>query len=160
MSAWSISSSGSGLSLRLPADAWADEIGINIGGKRHWLHCAANASLTWFYPHAKRGAKALDEIDILPRFKGVLCHDHLKPYHLQKVAVHLCPVQCVPSQRTGTSLRARSAIWANKVQELVLDINDAVESADGVFIPGRRGNSAETLPQALDGGRTLMPATG
>ncbi len=26
-----------------------------MGGKRHWLHCASNPSLTWFYPHAKRG---------------------------------------------------------------------------------------------------------
>ena len=32
----------------------ADETGINIGGKRHWLHCASNASLTWFYPHVLR----------------------------------------------------------------------------------------------------------
>ena len=43
-----------------------DETGINIGGKRHWLHCASNASLTWFYPHAKRGCDAMDEIGILP----------------------------------------------------------------------------------------------
>jgi transposase len=30
--------------------AHADETGININGKRHWLHCASNASLTHFYP--------------------------------------------------------------------------------------------------------------
>jgi len=59
----------------------ADETGINIGGKRHWLHCASNTSLTWFYPHTKRGTEAMDEIGILPFFKGVLCHDHWKPYY-------------------------------------------------------------------------------
>jgi transposase-like protein len=37
----------------------ADETGINIGGKRHWLHCSSSASLTWFYPHAKRGTEAM-----------------------------------------------------------------------------------------------------
>ncbi|MCU7910901.1 MAG: hypothetical protein KZQ63_01485, partial [Candidatus Thiodiazotropha sp. (ex Lucinoma aequizonata)] len=38
----------------------------NIGGKRHWLHCASNASLTLFYPYAKRGTDAMDEMGILP----------------------------------------------------------------------------------------------
>ena len=33
----------------------ADETGINIGGKRHWLHCASNDHLTWLAPHEKRG---------------------------------------------------------------------------------------------------------
>ena len=59
---------------------YADETGINIGAKRHWLHCASNASLTWFDPHARRGIDAMDEMGILPFFKGALCHDHWKPY--------------------------------------------------------------------------------
>jgi len=59
----------------------ADETGINISGKRHWLHCASNTSLTWFYPHTKRGTEAMDEIGILPFFKGVLCHDTLESYY-------------------------------------------------------------------------------
>lgn len=51
----------------------ADETGINIGGKRHWLHCTTNASVTWFYSHGKRGTDAMDEMGILSLFKGVLC---------------------------------------------------------------------------------------
>lgn len=42
----------------------ADETGINIGGKRHWLHCASNHAMTLFYPHAKRGTEAMDEMRI------------------------------------------------------------------------------------------------
>ena len=56
----------------------ADETGINIGGKRHWLHCASNESLTWLAPHSKRGSEAMDQIGILPRFTGTLCHDHFE----------------------------------------------------------------------------------
>jgi transposase len=56
--------------------AHADETGININGKRHWLHCASNASRTHFYPHQKRGTEAVNDIGILPRYQGVLCHDH------------------------------------------------------------------------------------
>lgn len=33
----------------------ADETGINIEGKRHWLHCASNDLWTDFFPHEKRG---------------------------------------------------------------------------------------------------------
>ncbi|MCP4009064.1 MAG: transposase, partial [Proteobacteria bacterium] len=35
------------------AVAHADETGINIDGKRHWLHCASNDDWTLFYPHEK-----------------------------------------------------------------------------------------------------------
>jgi len=38
----------------------ADETSINIGGKRHWLHCASNDDLTWLSPHARRRMKASD----------------------------------------------------------------------------------------------------
>ena len=32
--------------------AHADETGINIGGKGHWLHCVSNDFWTLYYPHA------------------------------------------------------------------------------------------------------------
>ena len=68
----------------------ADETGINIGGKRHWLHLASTASLTWFAPHAKRGTTAMEAMGILPDFTGVLCHDHWKPYYRYDCTHALC----------------------------------------------------------------------
>ena len=56
----------------------ADETGINVNGKRIWLHTACNDKWTHFLPHLKRGSEAMDAIGILPKFKGVLCHDHWK----------------------------------------------------------------------------------
>jgi hypothetical protein len=35
-----------------------DETGININGKRHWLHGTSNDKWTHFFPHAKRGTEA------------------------------------------------------------------------------------------------------
>jgi len=57
-----------------------DETGINIGGARRWLHNVSNDLYTCFYPHPKRGCEAMDEMGILPEFKGIMCHDHWKPY--------------------------------------------------------------------------------
>lgn len=36
----------------------------------------------YFFPHEKRGRIAMDEIRILPFFKGTLIHDHWKPYFI------------------------------------------------------------------------------
>lgn len=68
----------------------ADETGINIGGKGHWLHSASNEYWTLFQPHTKRGTDAMDEIGVLPRFTGTLCHDHWKPYYRYGCTHALC----------------------------------------------------------------------
>jgi len=50
----------------------ADETGINIDAKRHWLHCMSNEHWTHYSAHRKRGKEAMDEAGILPRFNGTL----------------------------------------------------------------------------------------
>ena len=69
----------------------ADETGINVGGKRIWLHTLCNTKYTYFLPHEKRGCEAMDEMGILPEYKGRLCHDHWKPYYTYVNCLHyLC----------------------------------------------------------------------
>ena len=34
-----------------------DESGLYIGGQRHWLHTAGTETLTFYYPHSRRGRK-------------------------------------------------------------------------------------------------------
>ena len=68
-----------------------DETGVNIDGQRVWLHTAGNAQLTHYAVHGKRGQDAMDAIDILPHFNGVLCRDHWKPYYRYTARQHaLC----------------------------------------------------------------------
>lgn len=50
-----------------------DESGFYIGGKRHWLHSAGTERLTFYFPHARRGRHATDEMGILPFFRERLC---------------------------------------------------------------------------------------
>ena len=107
----------------------ADETGINIGGKRHWLHCASNTTLTWFYPHVRRGSEAMDEIGILPFFKGVLCHDHWKPYYRYDCVHSLCNAHHLRElERTWEQDHQQ---WAKVMQVLLIDIRTAVEDAGG-----------------------------
>ncbi len=108
----------------------ADETGINIDGKRHWLHCASNASLTYFHPHAKRGTEAMDEMGILPRFRGVLCHDHWKPYYRYAHILHaLCNAHHLRELERAWEQDHQQ--WAKQMQALLIEIAKAVEEAGG-----------------------------
>ena len=114
----------------------ADETGINIAGKRKWLHGASNAKWTWLEVHDKRGCEAMDEIGIIPGFTGVLCHDHWKPYFTYKGCVHsLCNAHI---QRELTcAFEQDNQQWAGKMKTLLLDINKEVDEADGALEPNR-----------------------
>jgi transposase len=111
----------------------ADETGINIGGKRHWLHCASNTSLTWFYPHSKRGTEAMDEIGILPFFKGVLCHDHWKPYYHYDCTHALCNAHHLRELERAWEQDHQQ--WAREMQALLIGIATAVADAGGCLSP-------------------------
>jgi len=99
-----------------------DETGINIGGKRRWLHGASTTWWTYFYPHEKRGKIAMDEAGILPHFTGVLCHDHWKPYYQYTQCQHaLCNAHHIRElERAWEQDRVQ---WAKELQTLLKEIN-------------------------------------
>ncbi len=111
--------------------AHADETGININGKGHWLHCASNESWTYYYPHSKRGTEAMDEIGILPRFKGVLCHDHWKPYYRYDFDHALCNAHHL--RELIRAWEQDKQAWAKEMEQLLRAINIAVDDAGGVL---------------------------
>ncbi len=107
----------------------ADETGINIGGRRVWLHNASNAEFTFFSPHAKRGSEALDEIGILPRFMGTLCHDHWKPYFKYGARHSLCNAHLLRELERAWEQDKQK--WAQDMAALLKEINGAVLDAGG-----------------------------
>lgn len=58
----------------------ADESGLRVAAKLHWLHIAATATHTWYGVHAKRGMEAIIAHGVLPNRLGVLVHDCWSPY--------------------------------------------------------------------------------
>jgi transposase len=133
----------------------ADETGINIGGKRHWLHCASNASLTWLYPHANRGTDAMDEIGILPFFKGVLCHDHWKPYYHYKCVHALCNAHHLRELERAWEQDHQQ--WAKEMQALLLDIRKTVEEAGGSLQPDEAERWRQRYRKLLEKAETECP---
>ena len=99
-----------------------DETGINVGGKRRWLHGASTTNWTYFYPHEKRGKIAMDDADILPHFSGVLCHDHWKPYYQYTTCQHaLCNAHHI--RELERAWEHDGMQWAKELQTLLKDIN-------------------------------------
>ena len=110
----------------------ADETGINIDSQRHWLHCASNDNWTYFFPHAKRGSEAMDDMNILPRFQGVLCHDHWKSYYQYDTCLHaLCNAHHLRELTRAYEQDAQQ--WAGTMKQLLETINDAVHEAGSVL---------------------------
>jgi len=108
----------------------ADETGVNIGGKRHWLHCASNLSYSYFLPHERRGTEAMDNMNIIPRFKGILCHDHWKSYYQYGGCLHaLCNAHHLRELTRAHEQDEQK--WAEKVRLLLEEINKAVSNAGG-----------------------------
>ncbi len=107
----------------------ADETGINVNGKRIWLHNASNERWTYFYPHEKRGSEAMDAIGILPHFHGTLIHDHWKPYYTYTDCEHaLCNAHHI--RELEWVIENTEWVWAKNMQNLLLEINVAVKASE------------------------------
>jgi len=106
----------------------ADETGINIGGKRNWLHCASNNKYTYFTVDKKRGQEAMDRAGVLPNFKGILVHDHWKPYYKYKEITHaLCNAHHLRELQRVVEHDKKE--WAKKVIDLLKEMNNKVHES-------------------------------
>ena len=112
----------------------ADETGINVSGKRIWLHNASNELWTYFYPHEKRGSEAMDAIGILPNFKGTLIHDHWKPYYIYTCRHGLCNAHHI--RELQWVIDNMGFVWAKNMQALLLEIHDAVAASETSTVSG------------------------
>ncbi|TQV84818.1 IS66 family transposase [Exilibacterium tricleocarpae] len=107
-----------------------DETGVNVGGKRHWLHCASNARWTCLFPHQKRGVEAMDAMGILPGYRGIACHDHWKPYYQYNDCAHaLCNAHHLRELEYAWDKDGQQ--WAKVMQAFLLKLNEKVKDAGG-----------------------------
>ena len=133
----------------------ADETGININGKRVWLHCVSNDLWSYYHPHEKRGLEAMEEIGVLPHLKGILCHDHWKPYFKLDCWHALCNAHHLRELERAWEQDKQK--WARDMRALLLQINQAVDDAGGRLEPAESRRYRQKYRDLLDKAQTECP---
>lgn len=133
----------------------ADETGINIGGKRKWLHVVCSATLTLMMPHDKRGGDAIEAMGVLPYYSGTLVHDHWKPYYQLGCTHALCNAHHL--RELERAWEQDNQQWAKVIQDLLLEINKAVNAADGRLETAEADTYRERYRKLLKEAETECP---
>ncbi len=133
----------------------ADETGINIGGKRKWLHVVCSATLTLLMPHDKRGGEAMAAMGVLPEYTGTLVHDHWKPYYQLPCYHALCNAHHLRELERAWEQDQQQ--WAKQMQALLLEINKAVDAAGDVLNTTEAEAFRERYRQRLKAAQTECP---
>lgn len=113
------------------AVAHADESGLRVAKKLHWLHVLANGTLTWMGCHPKRGGEAFESLALLQQFEGVLVHDGWMPYKVLECQHALCNQHHL--RQLTYILEEQGQAWAGDMIELLTHANhlDNLNCADG-----------------------------
>jgi transposase len=117
--------------------AHADETGINIGGKNHWLHCLSSPQWTLYYAHAKRGLEAMNSKPLLALFTGILVHDHWKPYFKLDCLHALCNAHHL--RELTFAYEQEGQVWAKHMLELLDVILQDVHAQGGALSTDQAG---------------------
>ena len=114
--------------LRRGALVNADESGLRVASKLHWLHIAASEKLTWYGLHAKRGLEAIEAHGILPKRMGVLVHDCWAPYWKLDDGPHaLCNAHLLRELLYVKEITGQE--WPQAMTQFLLTSNQLCEAA-------------------------------
>jgi len=126
-------------SLHKEAVLHSDETGINIRAKLHWIHVASSSVMTYYMLHQKRGKDAMDDMNIIPEYKGILVHDHWKPYNRYTNCTHSYCNAHILRELNGITQK-ESVVWSQDMHTLLTNMNIAVHKA--------KNSSKNSLSQA------------
>lgn len=134
----------------------ADETGINVKGKRIWLHNLSNEKVTLYHPDEKRGTEAMDRMGILPLYQGRLCHDHMKSYYKYPNITHvLCNAHHI--RELERVIEEEGHQWAKALLQFLIDLNQSVDKAGGVLSDGEICVATKQYRKILEQGEAECP---
>jgi transposase len=125
-----------------------DETGMMVNGVLNWLHTASTSLLTYYAMHPKRGSVALNEINILPRFKGRAVHDDLASYFQYEVDHALCNAHHLRSLLF--LLERYPQKWVQELIDLLSKIKEKVDAVKRKAEPALSVRQTNAFSKAYD----------
>jgi transposase len=116
--------------LRRSAVIHADETGLRVEGRLHFVHVASNSRLTHYAAAAGRGQTAIEDAGVLPRYRGTCVHDGWPAYSFYTQCRHaLCGAHLLRELTFFAELSEETKTWAAPLKELLLEMKAEVERA-------------------------------
>lgn len=144
-----------------------DETGVNIKGKREWLHVHSNDKWTCLFPHKKRGKEAMDERGVLEDYTGVMIHDHWKPYYSYRDKTHsLCNAHHLRELQkaidTDMTEKKQNSQWALEMKRFLIETNilknTEIKNSGDILSEKQQQESIEKYREILQKGDEECPA--
>lgn len=90
-----------------------DETGFRVAGKTQWLHSVSTPNLTWYRIATKR-----KDLEPLIGIRGIVVHDHWKPYYqLEDVLHQLCNAHHLRELKALSEIENEA--WAKSMKQLL-----------------------------------------
>src|SRR5215204_2658366 len=116
--------------LRRSALIHADETGLRVEGRLHFVHVTSNSRLTHYTAAAGRGRTAIEEAGVLPRYRGTCVHDGWPAYSFYTQCRHaLCGAHLLRELTFFAELSEETRVWASPLKGLLLGMKAEVERA-------------------------------
>jgi transposase len=79
----------------------------------------------------------MDRMGVLPHYRGHLVHDHMKSYYRYENCIH-CLCNAHHLRELERAWEEDHQQWAKSVQDLLIEMNKAVDAADGALSAGKQ----------------------
>ena len=104
-----------------------DETSLRVSKKNHWIHVYSSDDITLKFLHRKRGKEAIERINIIPRYGGVIVHDCWSSYLTYDHCGHgLCGSHLV--RELVHVIESNEYAWAANMKRLLLETCRVVSS--------------------------------
>jgi transposase len=118
--------------LRRSTVIHADETGLRVAKRLGYVHVASTPSLTHYAAASHRGRTAIDEINVLPAYRGTCVHDGLLSYtHYTRCRHALCGVHLLRELTYFEEVSPETKAWAGPLKGLLLEMKEEVERVRG-----------------------------
>ncbi|HYG79502.1 MAG TPA: IS66 family transposase [Pyrinomonadaceae bacterium] len=107
-----------------------DETGLRVAGHNAWVHVARTERLTHFAYDERRGKAAMDDIGILPQFRGTLVRDGYLSYtRFERCRHSLCNAHLLRELVFVEETSPEQQAWTTPLSKLLLKIKEGTELA-------------------------------